>query len=423
MRRFRIIHITQPDLPLINDIIDLMFRSFLTSAATSILILATLTGCASKIDETAPPPIELRGVWITNVDSKVLDNRENIAAAMDFLVQHNFNVVFPTVWHNGVTLYRSNIMKTTFGIEIDAKYAGRDPLAEIVAEAHKRNIAVIPWFESGFVASYRQNGGKILQQKPRWATRDRNGKILSTNGDEWMNAFDPEVQEFMLSLVAEVISKYDVDGVQGDHRLPAQPIEGGYDSVTTAFYNETHPGYDPPLDIHETHWKYWRAVRLNAFVQQFYWKVKGLKPNAIVSWAPGVYPASLNEYLQDWRSWISENVRGDYFGDLIHPQVFERDINRYKRLLDSQHRDSLKIQQKNRYMYPAIRVTEKDFVMSETEVKEAVRYNRYSGYNGEVFCSYEGLRRDNDRLARVLTESFYRTSARLPFTPTFLRKQ
>ena len=399
-----------------------MFISFVSRTTAFILIGATLTGCASKIDEIVPPPIELRGVWITNVNSKVLDSRENIAAAMDFLVQHNFNAVFPTVWHNGVTVYRSNVMKTTFGIEIDPKHAGRDPLAEVVEEAHKRNIAVIPWFESGFVASYRQDGGKILQQKPRWAARDRNGKILSTNGYEWMNAFNPEVQEFMLSLVAEVVSKYDVDGVQGDHRLPAQPIEGGYDSVTTAFYNETHPGYDPPLDIHETHWKYWRAVRLNAFVQQFYWKVKGLKPNAMVSWAPGVYPASLNEYLQDWRSWINENVRGEFFADLVHPQIYQADIEKYKHVLDSQHRDSLRIQQKNRYMYPAIRLNGNNEVTSVEYIKEAVRYNRYSGYNGEVFSSYEGLRKDNDKLANALKESFYKTPARLPFTPTFQKK-
>ncbi len=393
----------------------------LASVALAFIITISLLSCASKIEDTRPSPIELRGVWISTTDADVFRSRENIAAAMDFLAQHNFNVVFPSVWRQGATIYKSELMKSTFGIEIDPKYAGRDPLAEVVEEAHKRNIAVIPWFESGFVASYRQNGGKILQQKPRWAARDRNGKILSTNGYEWMNAFDPEVQDFMLSLVLEVVSKYDVDGVQGDERLPAQPIEGGYDSVTTAFYNETHPGYDPPLDIHETHWKYWRAVRLNAFVQQLYWKVKGLKPNAVVSWAPGVYPASLEEYLQDWRSWISENVRGEYFADLIHPQIYQANIEKYKRVLDSQHRDSLRIQQKNRYMYPAILLNGNNEVTSVEYIKEAVRYNRYSGYNGEVFSSYEGLRKDNDKLANALRESFYKTPARLPFTPSFLK--
>ncbi|MBI5472419.1 MAG: family 10 glycosylhydrolase [Ignavibacteriae bacterium] len=393
------------------------------SAALAFIITISLISCASTIENTRPLPIELRGIWISTTDSDVFRSRANIAAAMDFLAQHNFNVVFPSVWRQGATLYKSEVMKSTFGIEIDPKFAGRDPLAEFIEEAHKRNIAVIPWFEYGFVASHNQNGGTILQQKPRWAARDRNGKVLLEDGYEWMNALDPEVQEFMLSLVAEVVAKYDVDGVQGDHRLPAQPIEGGYDSVTTAAYKETHPGYDPPLDIHETHWKYWRAVRLNAFVQQFYWKVKALKPNVMVSWAPGVSPKSLNEMLQDWRSWISENVRGDYFADLVHPRVFERDINRYKRVLDSQHRDSLKIQQKNRYQYPALRLADDNYAISESDLKEAVRYNRYSGYNGEVFSSYEALRRDNDRLANALKESYYKTPARLPFTPEFMKKK
>jgi len=32
---------------------------------------------------------------------------------------------------------------------------------------------------------------------------------------------DPQVQEFLLSLVLEVVNNYDVDGIHGDDRLPA----------------------------------------------------------------------------------------------------------------------------------------------------------------------------------------------------------
>ncbi|NES74064.1 MAG: tetratricopeptide repeat protein [Okeania sp. SIO2D1] len=46
----------------------------------------------------------LRGIWLTNVDSKVLHSRDNIAEAMDFLAETGFNVVFPVVWNKAFTL-------------------------------------------------------------------------------------------------------------------------------------------------------------------------------------------------------------------------------------------------------------------------------------------------------------------------------
>ncbi|MEA5519641.1 hypothetical protein VB854_11880, partial [Limnoraphis robusta CCNP1315] len=36
---------------------------------------------------------ELRGVWITNVDSDVLNSKEKLAEAMDYLAKQGFNVV------------------------------------------------------------------------------------------------------------------------------------------------------------------------------------------------------------------------------------------------------------------------------------------------------------------------------------------
>jgi len=36
-------------------------------------------------------------VWVTNVDSDVLDSQANIEQATAFLADHNFSIVFPVV--------------------------------------------------------------------------------------------------------------------------------------------------------------------------------------------------------------------------------------------------------------------------------------------------------------------------------------
>ncbi|HYX12791.1 MAG TPA: family 10 glycosylhydrolase, partial [Nostoc sp.] len=75
--------------------------------------------------------IETRGIWLTTTDSKVLRSKERIAEAMDFLAETGFNVVFPVVWNKAVTLYPSQTMQQTFGVEIDHLSVGRDPLEEV----------------------------------------------------------------------------------------------------------------------------------------------------------------------------------------------------------------------------------------------------------------------------------------------------
>jgi hypothetical protein len=130
---------------------------------TGFILAAACLSCHPTQPDNKPS--ELRGIWLTNVDSHVLESRARIAGAMTFLHEHNFNAVFPVVWNKGVTLYPSPTMDRLFGIPIDTAYRGRDPLAEIVAQAHARGIAVIPWFEFGFSSSMNRNGGHLLRRR------------------------------------------------------------------------------------------------------------------------------------------------------------------------------------------------------------------------------------------------------------------
>ena len=79
-----------------------------------------------------------------------------------------------------------------------------------------------------------------MEKRPSWKALDAKGNLVVKNGFDWLNGFDPEVQEFMISLFKEVIIGYDVDGVQGDDRLPALPSIAGYEPYTVALYKKEH---------------------------------------------------------------------------------------------------------------------------------------------------------------------------------------
>jgi len=329
----------------------------------------------------------VRGVWLTNVDSDVLRSRERIAEAVQLCEESGMNTIFVVTWNKGYSIYPSKIMEDFCGVNIYPDYAGRDPLKDLIEEAHKRNIKVIAWFEFGFAASYNLKGGHILKLKPEWKGIDNTGSLVSKNNFEWMNAFHPDVQNFVLSLILEVVRNYDVDGIQGDDRLPAMPVEGGYDDYTISLYKKEHNGNNPPTNYRDEEWVQWRANLLTEFMGKIYQSVKGVKNNVIVSMAPSIYPWGRDEYLQDWLEWVK---RG--YVEQIIPQLYRYDITEYKKLLDDVVNNQLTKEQL-KIFYPGILLKVGSYYPQAEFLKEMVELNRKYGINGEVFFFYEGIKK------------------------------
>lgn len=378
-------------------------------AINFILLFTLLVDCTAQITSNEKI-VELRGTWLTNVDSRVLESRESIAEAMQFLADHHFNVVYPVVWNKALTLYKSQTMDSIFGISIDTLYGDRDPLAEVIEEAHQRDIAVIAWFEFGFACSYKENGGHIIKSKPYWAAKDKQGRLLEKNGFEWLNAYHPEVQHFLLSLIKEVVLNYNVDGVQGDDRLPAQPSEGGYSEYTVNLYQQEHDGKKPPQDHKDPEWLRWRADKLNLFVKRVYESVKAIEPSVLVTWSPSVYPWAYEEYLQDWPTWIR-----NHWADLINQQNYRYTFEDYRYAVNSQTAERLGLKTLEGIIFPGILMKVGDYLIEENFLAESITYNRSKNLKGEVFFFYEGLREQGDRLATFLVQNQYKNPAKFPF--------
>lgn len=324
----------------------------------------------------------VRGVWLTNVASDALFSKVNIVEAIERCDSLGINTIFVATWNKAKTMYRSQIMKDFTGVEIDPvldpENKGRDPLQELIEEAHKKNIKVFAWFEFGFSSSYNNNGGELIKLKPEWASLTHDGKICTKNNFDWMNALDPEVQDFMSSLVLEVVKKYDVDGIQGDDRLPAMPSSGGYNPKTIELYKKEDGGAAPPAYYKDFEWVNWRAENLNDYLKKLYKNIKSIKPKCLVSMAPSVYPWSKEEYLQDWPNWIN-------FGyvDMLCPQIYRKDSVSYQKTLNKTL--SYIIPEKRHLFYPGLLIQVNDKNPSKDLFNFMIETNRKNGVNGEVF--------------------------------------
>lgn len=366
---------------------------WMPKAAVFILILFSAITAASA----EHPPV--RGVWVANVASSTLSSPAKIRNFVELADSCGLNTLYVVVWNRGLTTYPSELMQQHFGKKCNPRYAEFDMLQEMIDAAHARNIRVIAWFEFGFSCSYKQSdGGHILRKYPQWAAKDVDGKVATKNGFQWMNALHPDVQDFMLSLMKEVLKNYEVDGVQGDDRLPACPSIAGYDSWTLDLYRKQHDGHSPPEDHFDSEWVDWRAGLLNDFMQRMHRELKETRPDAVISSSPSIYPWSKEQYLQDWPTWLKKG-----WVDEVCPQVYREQLASYRtelrNIVESQ------VAEKNLHaVFPGILVQTAARKYNDAEnIKAMVRANREAGFSGEVFF-YDAAITENPELYRDLYE-------------------
>lgn len=359
---------------------------------------------------SAQQQVEFRATWLTNVDSFVLTSDNSIVEAVNYLSSIGINVIFPVVYNKGYTVYPSAIMDSLFGVKVipETGFQNRDFLERLLIEAHRVGIEVIPWFEFGFSSSYSLNGGHIVARFPHWATKNNQGNLVVKNGFDWLSGINPEVQNYMLSLVMEVIDNYDVDGVQGDDRLPAMPVEGGYDSVTVEIYKAEHSGNTPPINAGDTNWKRWRANKLNEFHQRMRDSVKSRGDHIILSSSPTPFPWGYDEYLQDSRNWAQNSIV-----DNIIPQLYRYDLSSYQSTLNQ---SLTQIRSVNPDIYFAGVLTKAgSYVISPSLLLSKLQLNRNNNVKGECTFFYEALRANNSLLGDTLKATFYNQPALVPY--------
>jgi uncharacterized lipoprotein YddW (UPF0748 family) len=271
------------------------------------------------------PAKELRGVWLTNVDSDVLFSRDKLDRAIKRLAKLNFNTIYPTVWHEGSTLYPSAVTKKYFGETISPApgLQGRDMLAEAIEMGHTHKLAVIPWFEFGLMSEERS---ELTRKHPEWITTRKDGTSVFIYGDRkqhhfvWLNPLRPEVQNFMVELITEAVSKYDIDGIQLDDHF-GMPAELGYDEYTVARYQKEHNGKRPPNDPKDPEWVRWRSHFVTDLMVRIFAAVKTTKPNCIISLSPNPRDFSYENYAQDWYRWVQLG----FINELV-VQVYRSDL-------------------------------------------------------------------------------------------------
>jgi uncharacterized lipoprotein YddW (UPF0748 family) len=158
-----------------------------------------------------------------------------------------------------------------------------------VKKGHEQGLTVIPWLEFGLMLPDKIVN--ILKQtNPQWLTTNQE------KNEYQLNPFVPEVQDFIIGLITEIISNYRVDGIQLDDHF-GLPVKFGYDNYTVKLYQQ-EKGKKPPAPLLDKKgeakstpewtsewedWMEWRGNKMTEFIERISKTIKHINPKLIFS--------------------------------------------------------------------------------------------------------------------------------------------
>ncbi len=234
---------------------------------------------------------ELRGVWCKHPNG--LPGR-GWSATASLLAARKYNLVLPYAAAPHFAAYESRIVPVSAG----------NGLPECTAACHKLGIAVHAWVNCLDV----EEAPDALVARWRAAGRlqvDVSGKSL-----KWLCPANAENRQMLSRLVAELVSKNDVDGVQFD-RIRYPGSEACFCLTCKAAF-EKYTGLNCsnwPADVrsgeYRGRWQDFRVVVINSLLAEMINSARTAKSKVLVSAAvysdPGLAKANVG---QDWGPWL-----------------------------------------------------------------------------------------------------------------------
>lgn len=174
--------------------------------------------------DNSSPKREFRGVWVATVANidwpskpglSTEAQKSELIRILDDHQKSGINAIMLQIrpatdafYGKGRELW-SRFLTSTQGKAPDPYY---DPLDFAIVEAHKRGMELHAWFNP-----YRATFNLIESQtSPEHITRQKPEWFFTYGGKKLFNPGIPEVREYIVSVIMDVVRNYDIDGVHFD---------------------------------------------------------------------------------------------------------------------------------------------------------------------------------------------------------------
>lgn len=337
-----------------------------THRLLSAAVLAAV--CAVAATLAAAPSIETgaenetRALWVLRTS---LTSQASIDALVKRARDNGFNALFVQVRGRGDAYYRGGI--EPLPADLQRQPATFDPLAAVIAGAHRNGLRVHAWVNLNLVSSavaIPSSRSHLVHRHPEWLMVPRdiaqdlaavpvNSPAYVGKLARWTRSQSDDVEGLYASpvlaasqahteaVVRDVARRYPVDGIHFDYaRYPTERFD--YSRAAIAQFRATvRPSMDAPgraaLDAEERvdlfaypdafpdEWRAFRVARMTALISRLSAAVKAERRSAIVSVAAAPDRAeALSHRLQDWPTWL-----GDGLVDAVAPMAYTQEASRF----------------------------------------------------------------------------------------------
>ena len=278
-----------------------------------------------------PPKRELRGAWIATVVNIDWPSASNLTTAEQKaeLIRHldnhqraGINAIFLQIRPTADAFYAKSAepwSRFLTGKPGQPPVPFYDPLEFAINEAHKRGMELHAWinpYRATFdLVDANTTSDHITRRKPDW--------FFIYGGKKLFNPGIPEVREYIVGIVTDIVRNYDIDGVHFDDYFYPYPV-GGRPIPDEGTFRKYPNGFSHIAD--------WRRNNVNLLIQLISERIHhekkyikfGVSPFGI--WdnkkdhPEGSASSGLSGYRQlyaDALKWLEEG-----WVDYINPQIY-----------------------------------------------------------------------------------------------------
>ena len=254
----------------------MLSRSFRIALFFAFCLVFLLPEALPAQGYAAFPKREFRAVWVTTVFNNDYPRRptdwdvalrEQWKQLLDRYQDIGFNAVIVQVRAAGDAFYPTELApwsKFLTGVQGKPPRDGYDPLAVMIAEAHRRGMEFHAWFNP-YRATTNLDTLALASNHAFYQHRDW---MVRYGGKFYFNPALPQVREHITQVVAEVVDNYDIDAVHFDDYFYPYRNAGELfpDSLDFLRYGRAYP------DIED-----WRRSNIDAMIESVFLQIKKSK--------------------------------------------------------------------------------------------------------------------------------------------------
>ncbi|MEH0153093.1 family 10 glycosylhydrolase [Limibacter armeniacum] len=280
-----------------------------SNVATVLLTVSETVLCLGDGPEVTPskPKKDMRGAWLSTVYNidwpsstglSVAAQKAELISLLDGLKDGGINAVFLQVRPECDALYASTIDPWSYyltGQQGLAPSPFYDPLEFAIDEAHQRGMELHAWLNP-----YRAKQGTpslasshVANQHPDW--------VMSFSDRDLLNPGIPAVRNYLVSVINDIASRYDVDGIHYDDYFYPYAGMGSEDASAYASYNPNS------LSLAD-----WRRDNVNQMVAMTYNAIQSVNTSQGKNIKFGISPFGI------WKSGVPSGISGMSAYDQIY---------------------------------------------------------------------------------------------------------